>query len=116
MFSYNIIRNLNDLEILIYNYVVSNPQDVVHMTIRELAGKLNVSSTSILRFCSKVGCDGYSEFKYRLKESLEARERIGSSADIAMIQDFFNKAEKNELDAEMEKAAQLIYSSRSFYH
>ena len=33
-----------------------------------------------------------------------------------MIQDFFNKAEKNELDAEMEKAAQLIYSSRSFYH
>ena len=66
MFNYEKIRNLNELEISIYNFVVGHPEEVADMTIRELAQELHLSSTTILRFCNKMGCEGYSEFKYQL--------------------------------------------------
>ena len=67
MFTYEKIKSLNDLEVSIYNYIISNSEKASRMTIRELAAQLHVSSTTILRFCSKMGCEGYSEFKYKLK-------------------------------------------------
>ena len=74
MFTYEQIRQMNDLEIMIYNYVVSHGEEVAGMTIRELAQQLHVSATTILRFCGKVGCEGYSEFKYRLRAFLKEKQ------------------------------------------
>ncbi|STS85123.1 phosphosugar-binding transcriptional regulator [Klebsiella pneumoniae] len=36
------------------------------MTIRELAEAAGVSTTTVLRFCRKLQCEGYSEFRVRL--------------------------------------------------
>lgn len=40
------------------------------MTIRELAKELQVSTSTILRFCNKNNFDGYSEFKEALKKEI----------------------------------------------
>ena len=85
MFSYELVKSLNDLEILVYNYAVSNSEKVIGMTIRQLAEELHISSTSILRFCTKIGCDGYSEFKYKLKEYLKESEVQEIADDFTII-------------------------------
>ena len=70
MFSHQEIRSFNELEMSIYNYILSNKEKVVYMKIRDLADGAHVSTTTVLRFCKKVGCEGYSEFKLRLKQEL----------------------------------------------
>jgi len=74
MFNYEIIRKLNDLELLLYRYIMKNSEKVIYMRIRELADQAHVSTTTILRFCKKVNCDGYSEFKVKLKMHIEKNE------------------------------------------
>ncbi|NLC96863.1 MAG: MurR/RpiR family transcriptional regulator [Erysipelotrichaceae bacterium] len=61
------VNNLNDLEFSIYKYIVNHPQEVLNMKIRDLAKETHVSTPSILRFCKKVNCDGYSELKTKIK-------------------------------------------------
>ena len=39
----------------------------MYMTIRELAEAAGVSTTTVLRFCRKLQCEGYSEFRVRFK-------------------------------------------------
>jgi len=64
------IEQLNVIEMDIYLYVQENPTELDNLKIRELAAKLHVSTATILRFCKKLGCSGYVEFKIKLKESL----------------------------------------------
>lgn len=70
MFSYEEIQKYNETDIRIYKYIVSDIDKIQYMTIRELAKELQVSTSTILRFCNKNNFDGYSEFKEALK-SLE---------------------------------------------
>ena len=62
------IKNLNELELLVYQYIIEHPNTVPFMRIRELAAEAHVSTTTVLHFCKKVGCDGYAQFKWKLKE------------------------------------------------
>ena len=80
MFSEEMICSLNDLELEVYKYVVRNADKVCYMRIREFADAAHVSTSTILRFCKKAGCDGYAEFKIRLRQTALA---AASSALIA---------------------------------
>lgn len=115
MFTYEKIKSLNDLEVLIYNFIISNSEKASRMTIRELAAQLHVSSTTILRFCSKMGCEGYSEFKYRLKEYLKDSRGKEIADDYTIIQDFFKKVEHSEFHQEIQKAAEIICSKEKVF-
>ena len=57
MFSEEMICSLNDLELEVYKYVVRNADKVCYMRIREFADAAHVSTSTILRFCKKAGCD-----------------------------------------------------------
>ena len=74
MFTHSAVASLNNLEMMVYNYVIKNRDKVMYMTIRELADAAGVSTTTILRFCRKLNCDGYSEFRVRFKLYLEQNE------------------------------------------
>ena len=65
------IEQLNPIEMDIYLYVQEHPNELDKLKIRELAAKLHVSTATILRFCKKLGCSGYVEFKLKYKESLK---------------------------------------------
>lgn len=96
MFDYNKIKELNDLEITLYNYVIKNSDKVIYMRIRELANEAHVSTTTILRFCKKLECEGFSEFKLKLKMYLEKQDNIEFNDHTSMVIDFLKKAQTKE--------------------
>ena len=60
MFNHEQIKKFTDVEMLIYNYVIQNSQNIRYMTIRELADAVHVSTSAIMRFCKKLDCEGYA--------------------------------------------------------
>ena len=71
LFQHEQISRLNESELIVYNYVFSHLDEIAEMNIRELAAAAGVSTSSVMRFCNKTGCTGYTEFKYWLRQSLE---------------------------------------------
>ena len=61
MFSAEKIKELTPLELSIYSYILENKEKVAYMKIRELAHESHVSTTSILKFCKKIGFESYTE-------------------------------------------------------
>ncbi|MDR2023468.1 MAG: hypothetical protein LBQ71_09510 [Hungatella sp.] len=51
----------------------------------EFANEAHVSTTTITRFCRKVNCNGFSEFKMEQ----ESRKSIRKKFDSSSILDFF---------------------------
>ena len=108
MFNYEIIQSLNDLELLLYRYIMKNSDKVIYMRIRELADEAHVSTTTILRFCKKINCAGYSEFKVKLKMNIEKNESSKIRNDTSIIIDFFKKLDNDELDKKLNTLCDLI--------
>ena len=111
MFNSEIIKNLNDLELMLYRYIMKNTEKVIYMRIRELADEAHVSTTTILRFCKKFDCNGYSEFKVKLKIYLEDSNIKNVKNDQSIIIDFFKKLNTDELDEKIEAVCDLIEDS-----
>ena len=62
---------LNENDLYIWQYIYHHKSDCQKMSIQELARTCNVSHTSIIRFCKKIGLGGYSELKIHLKWSMK---------------------------------------------
>ena len=75
MFTHEILSELSELELSIYNCILRHRENIGRMKIKELADEAHVSTATVLRFCRKMGCEGYAEFKLRYKEHLE-KEKI----------------------------------------
>jgi DNA-binding MurR/RpiR family transcriptional regulator len=94
MFPYDKLRTLNELETEIYNYINKNAAAVEKMTIRQLAENAHVSTTSILRFATKMGYEGYSELRFAIKQYRRNQREASTSEkyDIKIpLADFFSK-------------------------
>ena len=80
MFSYEEIQKYSETDIRIYKYIVSNIDKIQYMTIRELANEVQVSTSTILRFCNKNSFEGYSEFKDALKKEITLLQKYNALA------------------------------------
>lgn len=58
----------------IADFVIKNPNQVLFMSITELAEACKVADASVHRFCRKIGVKGYQEFKMRLSLKMAADE------------------------------------------
>ncbi len=110
MFTNEQVQTLNELELEVYNYVLANMHKVTKMKIRDLASEVHVSTSTILRFCSKVGSDGFSEFKIQLKLYLQHRDVIPVYEDITMIRNFLDDIDKPKFQEKINKIVDLILS------
>ena len=86
------IKNLNELELLVYQYIIEHPNTVPFMRIRELAAEAHVSTTTVLHFCKKVGCDGYAQFKWKLKEQAGSAQGSRLPDTLGELQNFLWKS------------------------
>lgn len=114
LFQYEHICQMNESELSVYNYVSTHLKEASGMNIRELSKITKVSTTTILRFCSKIGCDGYTEFKYRLRKSLEENKlsQTQLSAVVPAIQ-YLQKTLNDPIqDKKLEKAAELCIHAK----
>ncbi|BCZ49377.1 RpiR family transcriptional regulator [Clostridium gelidum] len=108
MFSYNNIEKFNETEIKIYKFIVGNGEKVPYMTIRELADAIKVSTSTILRFCNKLDCDGYNEFKEKLKKYVCKIQEMPPQSDVTEILNYFNKTNTNSFEQKIEEGANFI--------
>ncbi|MGL5642200.1 MAG: MurR/RpiR family transcriptional regulator, partial [Paraclostridium sp.] len=108
MFNYEIIQNLNSLELSLYDYVMKNSKKVMYMRIRELADEAHVSTTTILRFCKKLKCEGFSEFKVKFKMYIEEENIEKVSDDTSEIINFFKTTENSNLDKKLDELCDLV--------
>lgn len=51
-------------------FVINNPDYISSYPIVDVAAKAGVSKSALLRFCKKLGYNGYSEFKYEVSKYL----------------------------------------------
>ncbi|NUU67255.1 MurR/RpiR family transcriptional regulator [Enterobacteriaceae bacterium BIT-l23] len=111
MFTHAAIASLNNLEMTVYHFVIKNRDKVMYMTIRELAEAAGVSTTTVLRFCRKLNCDGYSEFRIRYKLWLEQNTPQQDIFAVGEITRYFNSINTAEFDALLDRAAEIILAS-----
>jgi len=57
---------LSALEAKLAQFALENVDFVVNSSIVELAGRAGVSPPTVTRFCRRLGCQGYSDFKVQL--------------------------------------------------
>lgn len=50
----------------IANYILNNPEKIIHSTINEVAEDLNVAEATVFRFCKHIGYKGYQAMKIAL--------------------------------------------------
>lgn len=92
MFTQEVISCFNELDYSIYNTVLRCGTGLGSMQIKELADAAHVSTASVVRFCKKLGCNGYSEFKYRYREELQYIEPTQVQDEIRELDTFLKYA------------------------
>lgn len=115
MFTYEQIQRLNDLELGVYNYVIQHIVEVRTMKIRELADNAHVSTTTVLNFCNKMDCKGYSEFKIKLQLMKEKEELAELTDDTVAMMDFFKKINTDEFKDQINHSAEMIANASSVF-
>ena len=108
MFTLQEIESLNELEFMICEYIQRNKDIVSEMTIRELANNVHVSTTTVLRLCKKFNCDGYAEFKIKLKMYIDHESEINKKSDKVRCLEFLEMIEKEQYISLIEASAKLI--------
>ncbi|WP_066187842.1 MurR/RpiR family transcriptional regulator [Gracilibacillus timonensis] len=108
LFTHEMIASFNELELAVYNYISHNREKVAYMRIRELADATHVSTATILRFCRKIDCEGFSEFKVKLKMSLDKPTKTIIKSPQHSITEFFERTLTGDLEERMNEAADLI--------
>jgi len=112
LFSSQALKSFSHLDYEIYNFIIKNSDKISYMTIRELAKEAHVSTTTITRFCKKLNCDGFSEFKVRYKMELDAGKKQKEAFDSSVIIDFFHRVSMEKFQNELNEIANVIASRK----
>lgn len=115
LFSYEHVQSFNETELAIYKYIIANKEKASYLTIRELAKENHVSTTSILRFCEKAGCNGYSEFRGKIRRMLGEKIPISPGSDVEEILQYFQRSCTSAFEEMIEKAAEMIRRAERVY-
>jgi len=113
IFTYKQIAKLNNTEINIYQYIIKNLEKVLKMSIRELAKKTFVSTATIVRFCQKMDCNGFVEFKMKLKEFYEGQMLPGIDDEVDVLMEFFNYARSDDFKERIDQFVEYIQQAKT---
>lgn len=84
--SEHILSSLNQKELDLLKFIYLNSSAIARQTIQQFSNSVHVSSSSILRFCKKIGFSGFSELKYNIRtkssNSSSCREKATSLENI----------------------------------
>ncbi len=56
--------------------IKEDPRAVIHLSIALLASEAGVSEPTVNRFCHKLGCNGYPDFKLRLAQEISSNGQL----------------------------------------
>ena len=108
------------------DYIASCPQDIIHLPIVELARRVKVSEPTVNRFCQKLGCTGFREFKLNLAQEISSSgrlyvENVDLSDDTALvmkkimnsIQTSVSSIVENTHPGDIDKAVDMLTACKS---
>lgn len=79
------LRALTKTEAVVAEYVLRHVNEVIYMSVTEVAEQAGVGDTTVLRFCRKLGFKGFQDFKLLLAQDLalnvQQAEEIGAEDD-----------------------------------
>lgn len=113
-------RSRSKLDARITNLVLEDVNLVTESTINELAGRAGVSPPTITRYCRRLGCTSFADFKVQLARMTYVGQRYlrpetPTSTTAEVAEDIIAKAQKsllslyNQLDhQQLEDAARLL--------
>lgn len=55
--------------------ILENPEEVVHLSITELAKRAQVSDATVVKFCKRIGYKGFQELKIRLAQDVVVKPK-----------------------------------------
>ena len=61
------------------DFILTEPQKVLYLTITELARESETSEASVTRLCRHLGCKGYTEFKMALALDVQSSQPAAAS-------------------------------------
>lgn len=87
-----------------YEYLIEHIQEIIYMSVTELADRLDMGESTILRFCRKVGFEGYQDFKLTI-----AHHQGGTRVEENLSEDkSLNTIVADSLIGAIKKASMLI--------
>ena len=109
-------------------YYLAKPNDFAFCTLDAIAGKIDTSTTSVLRFCRRIGFQGYKDLQQAARQQISLQPQLPDKflrsmddtddmllrtvgRDIQCIRDTFQNIVKSEID----KAVSLICDARNLY-
>ncbi len=118
-------KSLPPSEKKVADYVLENPETIIYFSVSELANKVEVSDSTIIRFCKNVGFNGYQEFKLFVAQDLvvpieNINEDIQLDDDLETISQKIAYSNKKAIEetmsmlnlAELKKAIDVIVKAR----
>ncbi|BCV22342.1 MurR/RpiR family transcriptional regulator [Moorella sp. Hama-1] len=120
-----IYRNLRASEKKVVDYIMANPEAIIHLSISDLADASQVSEATIVRLCKKLGFNGYQDLKITFAQDLVApikniHEEVTPEDAIGQIKDKVFRSNllaledtlKTVADEELERAAGALVAAR----
>lgn len=122
--------NFSTTDITIADYILSHKDEVVEMSIQQLAQKTYTSSTAVMRLCQRIGLSGYKQLKISLTREIDTTENDSdlldpsfpfhpdsSTMEIAnslkkITDQSLNEARRMLNTADMNKAAEMLLNAR----
>ena len=92
MFDEKMLSGFNELDYAIYNTVLRSGSKLSAMQVKDLANAAHVSTASVVRFCKKAGCSGFTEFKYRYREEMKNTAPSQGTDETEELRSFLNYA------------------------
>lgn len=106
-------KGLTEREQDICNYILEYPEQVAVLSSRELGHATFTSAASVTRFCQKMGCKGYPDFRLRFVSELkiwdanaEEKIRIEEKESVVTLVNKISDLERKAVD-ETRKALSL---------
>ncbi|AGX03163.1 MULTISPECIES: MurR/RpiR family transcriptional regulator [Bacillaceae] len=93
----------SDKEKRIADYILDNPEKIVHSSINQLADDLGIADSTVFRFCKRIGFKGYQALKIALASEIVApikdiHETIQEEDDILTVSEKVFRSNINTLE------------------
>ncbi|KPG71534.1 MurR/RpiR family transcriptional regulator [Enterococcus sp. RIT-PI-f] len=102
---------LNETDIEIYKVILSDLNQISKISVRELADKSHTSTASVLRFCKKFRCTGFSEFKVYLSayvDSLTEEKKVKTLDFESELLNFLARTQDKFFEEKIDEAVHLL--------
>ncbi|MDT8395350.1 MAG: MurR/RpiR family transcriptional regulator [bacterium] len=112
-------RDLTSTQRNVLDFILKHPEDAAFYTATELAAKLEVSDTTIVRLAQALGYKGYPHLKRKLREFVQPRvttvQRLGETVRrVESIADVLNSVmarDLNNLKMTMEETDPALFTA-----